>query len=762
MTPSAAPGRPLAADLPPADAGSTPRQVRVEALLDAALAAQRQGTLAELMHQRPRAARWLMRRLEGLVRASAGEALGSHPADVAALLLRWGVTQLRPDGLPAEAPIPPEAWLQLAGWRPVLALACQAGFLKVPDFPARYRRRPDEPALDNLCGLWDVAPSSFYRYLDRGRQALAVLLDEAPSSVARLLSLRQAAADEAARRLGLHGPAARAAWHRRQVPHALERRDPATALWQAWRAGERDLSVGLLRHHAPALAAAPETDALLERMAAAAPDTRGQFDIALARAALARARNAPERELQALERALHVAQGASDRLLLGIAYGALGKFHEPRDADRAFACYQDSAEFLRGNDPAATDALAVEHYLTTLARLAWLYVLRNDPRARPLLDQAEALRAMHPPPDDVLGVLEQTWGEYWRRAGEPARSLEHRYRALNLFERVGDERSVLATWLNLIQIHGETKDFDRAIEYSRKVLEVAGRRPLESAIVVSTRLNLGATLFWQERLDLAIAEYEQALALSLDAGLRLHAFRARYNLAEAYYTRFRQFGRPEDERLGDACRQAALDAPASDSSPAAIEAARQLKAGILGDGAVQQTEPDRLLPEEAAVHAEAFAGIRRQRERLARPGAPGEQLQAQLALARAYLDIALAERETARSLAERHGLAAACAADFEALTRRYARETGREQQLAAAWRGPAGDLLDEGRRLALAALLLGEGEVGKSAYAQACGVAPATASKHLSLLTARGLLVQSGKGPSTRYRLAPTSGISQP
>lgn len=760
MTPSADPGRVPAVDPPPAEADAPRRLARVETLLDAALAAARQGTLAELLLQRPRAARWLMRGLEDVARASAGEALGSRPAEMAALLLRWGVIQLRPDGLPGEAPIPPEAWFQ-AGWRPMLALASHAGYLKVPDFPGRYRRRPDETALDNLCGLWEVAPSSFYRYLDRARQALAVLRDEAAASVPRRLSLRQAAADETARQLGLQDdPAARAAWHARQVSRAIEQRDAASALWHAWRAGDRALFISLLRQHAPALAAAPETEALVERLASGALDTRGQFELALARAALARAGNAPERELQSLERALQVAQGAGDRLLLGIAYGALGKFHEPRDADRAFACYQDSAEFLRGPGTFAADAMGVEHYLTTLARLAWLYVLRNDPRARPLLDQAETLRASHRPPDDVLGVLEQTWGEYWRRAGEPARSLEHRYRALNLFERVGDERSVLATWLNLIQIHGELKDFERAIEYSRKVLDVAARRPVEAAIVVSTRLNLGATLFWQERLDLAIAEYGHALALSLEAGLRLHAFRARYNLAEAHYTRFRLGGRAEDERLGDAYRQAALDAPASDSNPAAIEAARQLKAEILGDGSAPQT--DRLLPDEAAVHAEAFAVIRRQREQLAVPGAPEAQVQAHLALARAYLDIAIAEREVALGVALRFGLAAAHAAEFEALTRRYARETGRERQLAAAWRGPAGDLLDEGRRMVLAALLLGEGEVGKSAYAQACGVAPATASKHLSLLTARGLLVQSGKGPSTRYRLAPDSGNSQP
>ena len=43
--------------------------------------------------------------------------------------------------------------------------------------------------------------------------------------------------------------------------------------------------------------------------------------------------------------------------------------------------------------------------------------------------------------------------------------------------------------------------------------------------------------------------------------------------------------------------------------------------------------------------------------------------------------------------------------------------------------------------------------MNKSAYGDLCGVAPATASKHLGLLAERGLLVQRGKGPATRYEL---------
>jgi Fic family protein len=49
--------------------------------------------------------------------------------------------------------------------------------------------------------------------------------------------------------------------------------------------------------------------------------------------------------------------------------------------------------------------------------------------------------------------------------------------------------------------------------------------------------------------------------------------------------------------------------------------------------------------------------------------------------------------------------------------------------------------------------VLQEGSVNKSGYARLCGVGLATASKQLGQLAERGLLVQTGKGPRTRYQL---------
>ena len=723
-------------------------------LLEHAIQAERSGTLVELVRRRPRVVRWLARRWMPTLRGAAGDALGDDDLPrVASWLLQWSVTQLRPDGAPRFDNLDDEVWIRRTGWRPFLAAASHIGYLTIPEFPRRYHRRTGEAPLDNLCGLWDVQPSTVYRVLERARHAMAVLaMTHGGGDAARCLSLRDWVAAQT-----LHHTASafdkdhRIDWHLRQARWAQAGRDPAAELWHRAQGADIDGFARTLVGHAAALAAGVETDALVERVSARALTPRQQVDLGLARAALARARKQIDRELRALEGARQVAQAVQDPLLLGITHGALGKYYEPRDAERAFAFYQDSADFLRDVGPEAGDVPALEHFVTTYARLAWLYLVRNDPRSATVLERAEALREQHRIPDSVLGMLEQVAGEYWRRAGQPARSLEHRFRALNIFERLGDQRSVLAACLNIGFDLAERGDHARAIEFSNRVLDTAKRGGVEAEVVVSAHLNLGATHFWQGDFTGAIDEYEQALAESLAAGLKLQAFRARYNLAEAHYERFKRTAARDDEVAGDRYIQVVLSAGPSESSPAGIEAARSLKATVLGQS--QSAAPDRLLPAESAAHPDELAEIDRHRQCLALPGDPAEHARAHLAIARAYAAIAAQEREAARALIERDGLQDRFRDEFAELRQTFERAHTREEQLAATWKQRGGDVLDDTRRIALIAYLLREGAINKSSYADVCTVSPATASKHLAILADRGLIVQLGKGPTTRYEL---------
>lgn len=734
---------------------SLPAAPHRQPLLDTLLAAHKAGRLDELLAQHPRAARVLSRRWLKTVSATAGDALPAADRSAAALtlLLRWALAQLRPDQAPTLQNIERSAWLDRTSWRPLLALMCQHGFEPVPPFRDHYHARSDEAPAEVLCGLWSVGASTFYRYLEKGKRQCAEILKQPPTG-ARATALRELVQQEVDRLTPGADEAHKSTWHKQQAAAAASSGDHASAMWHFLQAHDAAGFVHLLQRAHVALANDSETDGLCARLEAERSlSARQRVDFCLAQAALWRVRKVHERESLAYEQALQIAVRENDALMMGIVYGALGKFHEPRDADRAFACYEDSAECLRrASAPgvgALADAVATE-YTSTLVRLAWLHVLRNDPRSRTVLDRAQQLRQEREPPPEVLAMLEQTWGEYWRRAGEFRRALEHKHRALNLCERAGDQRSVLATYVNLSIIYCELKEFDRAVDYARRVLRVAEEVTLEPEMLCSVHLNLGMTYFWQERYDLAITQYQAALERSESAGLSLHTWRAHYNLAEAYYKRFQATRDAAEERLGDAHAAAAL---AGGGDAERSEASRTLKSEVLGSSVV--SAPDRLLPQEFAAHFDDMVEVQRHRAVLAIPIEPAAHVRAHLAIARAYLAIAAKEREAALGLINRHSLGMQFAADFEALSDTYQRELTREEQLTRRWSEQAADLLRDERRAAVLAELFRRGAINKSAYAQVCGVALATASKQLAALAARGLLSQTGKGPSTRYVLPP-------
>jgi tetratricopeptide (TPR) repeat protein len=351
-----------------------------------------------------------------------------------------------------------------------------------------------------------------------------------------------------------------------------------------------------------------------------------------------------------------------------------------------------------------------------------------------------------------VGMLEQSWGEYWRSAGDHQRALQAKHRALNVFERLGDQRSILVTYLNLITLHGEAKELDKALRYADRVFEVARKGVVEPSILVSTRGNLAAAHIWAGDYAAAIAEYEQALELSASADLKLHSNRIRYNLANAYYRRFLETRDPALERWGDEQLALFFRAPPAERTPALTESARNLKSEVLG---AQPEKPvDRLLSDEAAEHLDEMSEIQRQRHVLQADEAPEARVRAHLAIASAYLQVSVKEREAARVLIERHGMDERFTEDLGRLHATFDRQLSREQRVLAQWTQQAADLLDDRRRAAMVECLLRDGSINKSAYADLNAVSPATASKHLALLTGRGLLTRSGQGPSTRYFLS--------
>ncbi len=757
MSTSPLPAPPDTSPTPLPEAGP-PQLALVEALLDAALQARRAGRFADLVAERPRLVRWLLRRHGRVVRAAAGDALqGDALHEVADIVLRWLVVRLRPDAAAHLEHIGEEAWLHLTAWRPLLAVASTCGLLPIPDFPRAYRRRAHEAPLDNLCGLWSVGSSTVYRVLERGRRQMAQALLETRPDVPRELALREHVmhvlesthpfGDEASRRI----------WHARQASRLRDRGDATTVLWHLWQAGDVAGFIHALRRLAGALAADPVADALMARVQALPQlPARARVDLWLARGALERSRGSAAGERAAYERARDLAQEAHDPLLLGLVHGALGRYYDSRDTDHALACYQDSAEFLREQVMDASDAEALGYAVTTYARLAWFYLRRNDPRSKAVLDHAEAVRQQHAVPDDAVGFLEVAWGEYCHRAGDRTRSLEHRYRALNIFERLGDERSVLASHVSIAHDLAGRGEHRRAIAVLERALAAIRRGGGTPEIAASTHINMSLSLMEIGDLDGAIQQGEAALETGRRSGLQHHMFLARVNLAEAHFKRYLGKGDPADEAWGDVYVRDGLAVEVAEVAPTLRDLLRGIKQQVMG--AREQPAPDRLMPQEDAAHFDEMVDVHQHRAVLALPGEPRAHAQAHLAIAKAYTAIATKEREAALALIDKHGLREHFVGELDALRQTFERELTREQQLAAAWKQAAADLVDDARRAALIAHLLKDGAVNKSAYGDLCGVAPATASKHLGLLMERGLLVQRGKGPATRYELPSATG----
>lgn len=738
---------------PPPAAPAFDRLHLADELVDAAIGALRQGTLAAQLQAHPRAARWMLRHVRRLLPGTAGDHLPAGDRGLALQVhwvLHWAVGQLRPDRAGALDPVPRMAWGGQVAWRPVLALACHAGLLPVAELPERYRRRPDESAADNLCGLWGVGPSTFYRCLDRAQSAVARLSLQ-PLPVPMRLSLRDSVCAELQRAGVWSDDAARRAWHAARQRVCEQDGDLAGALWHALHAGDAEAAVRCAGHRPAALAAQAEADALIDRLAAHDLPPRARFELCLARAGLARTRQMPERELAACQAALRLAEAEGNERMRGEAYFALGRCHEARDGDRSRACYLDS---LRHLEAAAGEAAAPEVLAARLQTLAWLalaQVRRNEPGARQTLEDADALVARLGAPDELKALLAQAWGAYWRISGEADRAREAWMHALNVFERLGDQRSVMATYRNLMLLHAEARDLAQLEAVAARIFAQSERTTLEPAILIGAHGNLGYGYGLAGRYVDAIAAFRRSLAIAVDAHSELEANRARCNLADVCYYQFLKTGEAALEQEADELVAKLLCAPESTVTPTLLETARGLKAYVLGQ--LPQQSVDRVLDDEAKVHLEAMAAIRRHREALAGGAAGRERALAQVGIARAYLDIADRERQAAFALAAELGLADTLAPRLQALRAYLGSPLEGPGALAERWRADAGDLLDDARRLGVAERLFADRALSKASYAEACGVAPATASKHLALLTRRGLLVRAGRGPATRYRL---------
>jgi tetratricopeptide (TPR) repeat protein len=721
----------------------------LRAVLEAVLTAHRVGTLAPLCADHVNLARGLLRRLAAPVLWLVDIRDTATLAWAVEVFLAWGFEKARPDGQ-ANAPIPRHAWFGATAWRPLLAVMAQSEFATVPDHPQRYRARKGEPPFEHLCGLWEIGPSSFYRYVERGREQLLGTL-MVPLDTNKMVSLCEAATTAVCERESIVTAEGREDFHRLRLNAALQDRHYETALWHATQAGTADGVTQVLERGCNELAASPLTDALLGRLQryALAPAPRVRLE--LAAASIARVRAAVDEEQRHLANALQWADELGDPLLLGAVYGAFGRFHEPRDVDKALAAFRTCLEYHEQalQDSADLAGPAAVGYLTYLVRLGFLYAQRSDPRSKAVLQRASEARARCDAPLDVQAMLEHACGEQYRREGQRPAAIECELRALQLYERSGNQQQILRACGTLVMLYGNDRNLDKATEYARQVFALAVRGPVDPQTLSATHLNLGAAFFWATQYDAAIAAYEEALRVATAASLKTLMGRAHYNLAEAFYKRFEQHGQPCDEQHGDTHVGLAKAIWALGGDKAAGEATTNLKRAVLGE--LDHLIYERMLPGELAAHFDEMSEIQIQRLRLGVPRTVDEQIAAHLRIAKAYTVIAVKEREAAMALIDRHGVQGRFAADVAGLKRTFDEALSQEATIAARWRGFAACPIPAERVETVVSQALREGGLSKSSYASVCEVSPATASKHLSALTQMGLMRQINRGPATRY-----------
>jgi tetratricopeptide (TPR) repeat protein len=735
----------------------------LDAALDAALTAHRVGTLAALCKQHPRLARGLLRRFAAPSLWFLRSQEATELAWAVGTFVGWLMGQARPDGLDAAQLIPRHAWLGSAAWRALLAVMAHNGFATVPSFPERYRARDGEPAFEHLCGLWEVAPSSFYRYVERGREQLIAVALQVPADTAlpalcehfqQAVFRRESADDTHVQRLLLQ--AARAA--------ALDSRAYDAALWYAVRTGNVDAVSLVMERGCNELAAGPVVDPLLKRFEPADASEAALVRFRLAHVSLARVRGQTEQEQQHLDEALRIASRSGDPVLLGDVYGARGRHVEPRDVDRAIADYNASIEHYEpvardddGGAGAERTRSARVGLLTSLVRLAYLYLRRGDPRCKALLERANDVRASCDAPLDVQAMIESAWGEQRQRERDTSAAIEALLRALLLYERSGNRQQMLRVQASLVSLYGKAKDAPKALEYARLVFAFAeSGGVVEPQSLSATHLNLGIAYFWDAHIDEALHHYQQALAIATQASLKTLMGRAHFNLAELFYKRFQMQGQPQDEQHGDTHVGLSKAIWALGGDKAAGEATSNLKRTMLGQQ--DQLMYERMLPGELAAHFDEMSEIQTQRLRLGMPtGDADEQIRAHLRIAQAYTRIAVKEREAAVALMHKQGRGERFAAELRGLKTTFEQALTQESVIAARWQGHAGCPVALEQIEAVIRHGLQEAGLTKSGYASLCRVSPATASKHLAALAQLGLLEQAGRGPATRYLVVQTA-----
>lgn len=651
--------------------------------------------------------------------------------------------------------IPENAWTQQTSWRPFIALASVTGLISIPDFRTIYYRRPNESAIENICGLWAIGQSTGYRYIEKGRKIAINTLEKALNDGEKLWGLRDFSDNIYDAMNPTHKNNDKHQWHKIQAIHRLQLGYPSDTIWHLYKAEDWTEISKLLSTRTLEICTTKDIECFLNILNRENYPPLLKIDLSIAESLYWRCRGDSQKELDCLYLALKTSEVMPPPLKsIGSATALYAKayFDVAREPDSAIAKLEKaSLMFLEASNlPEEPLRIRAQNgFIMTNALLAYVHLRRGNPIASILIRNAETARRscieVYPEADGML-LKARSWSARCNNAMEDAINL--RLQVLSIFESSSNQREIIDANLNIGILYLQVGNFSSAERYLAAVLNASAIFPISPETMLSALGTIGVVQMAKGDSDNAIKYIIKSLSISRQYKLLQHEATSLLNLAEIYFIRFKSSGNCDDEISGDLyLKEGTKIADALDLEQYKDKAAT-LKDTVLNPKTALST----LVPPEQAAHAQEFVEIQKLRLEMAVPRPPTQRARTHIALSQLYLRIAAKERDAARGLMQTHGLSD-LESELEALQQTWAHDGNLASQLNQRWREQVGDWLTEAQRKAVLARLLEEGSLSKSSYGEAAEVSPATASKHLGLLADKGLLEQQGRGPATRYVL---------
>lgn len=505
-------------------------------------------------------------------------------------------------------------------------------------------------------------------------------------------------------------------WHQRAA-HYYETQCNYMEAARHWQfAGGGETAARLLIEHAATLIKSMKGEELDELLAAfqpadVAPSTWARLKLLEGQIAEVRA-NLPKAML-----AYEAALGAEQVVIKVEAHYRLAKILEYRNVDEALVHYERGISLLE--QTSADNPLLVKMYI----HRSWIFIQhRQDlPRADASLQRAKAL--IDPANREDYADLYNASGELFHREGKWAYAIDDRLQAWLAAKESNDLARIVKIGYNLGGDYAECRRFPQALTYLNQSRTLALTNGMLDIAALCQEV-IGICYFYQADYAAAIHSYEAAYALFAQVQNQTALTNACFNLAEAHAI-----------------------------SGNRTQARRYYDEGLALAATLIQTSADA----ESLLIVQRFAELKQQYPLLlADPDKVNARQQRALAYVRRHGAISNREYRTLNGVQNKTAAAELTALAAQQLLMKSGQGAATVYRLpptAATVTALPPDL--NLRQRQAVAYVQDHGQISNRVYRALTQVGNKAAASDLQELVAKGILIQSGKGPATVYRLAP-------